>query len=156
MAEENITRYNQDSISRPMPELSARPADKRPIVIGVIVAVVILLIFGGIGWLLFINPVATATLRDIFIIFMGLGIFLIILLLIILVVATTYLVLKVNDLIQLLDREVKPILSKLQDTMQTVKGTTLFYSDQAIKPVITTAGYVAGVQAIFRSLFRRR
>jgi hypothetical protein len=156
MAEENITLYNQDKLPRPMPELSVEPADKRPAIIGIIVALTIVLIFAGIGWWLFINPVATAILRDIFIIFMGLGMFLIILLLIVLVVATTYLVLKVNDLTQLLDREIRPILSKIQDTLQTAKGTTVFYSEHAVRPVITMAGYVAGVQAIFRSLFRRR
>lgn len=139
----------------PRPELSPEPIDKRPLVFGIIVAVVIIILFGLLGWWLFTNPPAAAVLRDIFIIFLGLGAFLIILLLIALVVITVYLVLKINDLIQLLNREIRPVLSQLQSTVQTAQGTTSFLSEQAVKPVITTASAVAGVQAIVRSLFRR-
>jgi hypothetical protein len=141
--------------SNPRPELSPEPIDKRPLVFGIIVAVVIIILFGLLGWWLFTNPPAAAVLRDIFIIFLGLGAFLIILLLIALVVITVYLVLKINDLIQLLNREIRPVLSQLQSTVQTAQGTTSFLSEQAVKPVITTASAVAGVQAIVRSLFRR-
>ena len=137
------------------PELSAAPADKRPIIFGVIAAVVIILIFGGLGAWLFFYPDAAAVLRDIFIIYLGLGAFVIILLLIALVVVTTYLVLKINDLIQLLQREIKPLLVNVQDTAMTVKGTTTFISDHAVQQVITTASTVSAVKAIFRSLFRR-
>lgn len=142
-------------IGNPRPELSPEPIDKRPLVFGIIVAIVIIIIFGLLGWWLFINPPAAAVLRDIFIIFLGLGAFLIILLLIALVVITVYLVLKINDLIQLVNREIRPVLSQLQSTMHTAQGTTNFLSEQAVKPVITTASAVAGVQAVFRSLFRR-
>jgi len=64
-------------------------------------------------------------------------------------------VLKINDLIQLLQREIKPLLVNVQDTAMTVKGTTTFISDHAVQPVITTASTVSAVKAIFRSLFRR-
>lgn len=137
------------------PELSLKPVDRRPLIYGIIAAVLIILIFVGIGVFLFLNPSTTAIIRDIFIIFLGLGAFVVILLLIALVVITAYLVLKVNDLIQLLDREIKPILVKLQGTITTVQGTASFLSDQAVKPVITTATTISAAQAIFRSLFRR-
>lgn len=164
MPEENITPYEYDTVSSSRPELSMKPVDKRPAVIGGIFALVVLLIFIGAGWWLFVNPAAAAVLRDIFIIFMGLGVFFIILLLIVLIVATFYLVLKVNDLVQLINREVvqvmnqeiRPALNRVQSTLTTVKGTTTFLSDQAVKPVMTTAGYVAATKAIFNSLFRRR
>ncbi|MCK6627930.1 MAG: hypothetical protein L6R45_22475 [Anaerolineae bacterium] len=149
----NDSYYVAASNSRP--ELSPEPIDKRPLVFGIIVAVVIIILFGLLGWWLFTNPPAAAVLRDIFIIFLGLGAFLIILLLIALVVITVYLVLKINDLIQLLNREIRPVLSQLQSTVQTAQGTTVFLSEQAVKPVITTVSAVAGVQAIVRSLFRR-
>lgn len=154
MPQEISTPYYAEEYN-PRPELSPEPIDKRPIVFGIIAAVVIIIIFGLLGWWLFVNPPAAAVLRDIFIIFLGLGAFLIILLLIALVVITVYLVLKINDLIRLLDREVRPVLSQLQSTMHTAQGTTNFLSEQAVKPVITTASAVAGVQAVFRSLFRR-
>lgn len=146
--------HTEDTNERP-PELSPKPADKRPIIYGVIAAVVIILIFGGIGVWLFFNPAAAAVLRDIFIIFLGLGAFIIILLLIALVLISVYLVIKINDLVRLLDREIKPILLKMQETMNTVKGTATFLSDHAAQPVITTASTVAAVQAVTRALFRR-
>ena len=155
MPEENITVYAYDSGSNSRPELSMQPVDKRPAIIGGAVALVILLVFVGIGWWLFVHPARAAVIRDISIIFMGLGVFVIILLLIILIVATFYLVLKVNDVVRLLDREIRPVLDRVQTTMSTVKGTTVFLGDKAVKPVMTTAGYLAAVRAIVRSLFRR-
>ncbi len=137
------------------PELSPEPIDKRPIVYGIIAAVIIILLFGGIGVALFIYPAAAAVLRDIFIIFLGLGAFVIILLLIALVVITAYLVLKINDLVQLLNREVRPVLANLQQAATRVQGTTTFISEQAVQPIITTASAVAGVRAVFGALFRR-
>jgi TM2 domain-containing membrane protein YozV len=153
MSEQPIAAF--DTTRDLPPEISPEPIDKRPIYIGVGVAVAFVVIFLGVGWLLFVNPVATAILRDIFIIYMGLGIFVIILLLIILVVLTAYLVLKTNDLVQLLDREVRPVLSDVQSTLGNVRGTTQFIGEQAVKPVITTMSTVSAVQAIFRTLFRR-
>jgi len=137
------------------PELSSKPVDKRPILFGILGAVIVIIFFGGLGYWLYINPEATATLRDIFIIFLGLGAFFVILLLIALVVMTVYLVLKVNDLIQLLNREIKPILLKIQETLGTAQGTVTFLSDHAVQPVISTASTVAAIRAITRSLFRR-
>ncbi len=138
------------------PELSPKLADKRPIIISFIFTLVIISLSVLLGWLLFSNPEATAVLRDIFIIFLGVWAFFIILLLIGLVTITAYLILKINDLIHLLDREIRPMLAQMQDTTRTVKGTATFISDQAVKPVIATASAVAATQAIFRSLFQRK
>lgn len=146
--------YNTEADNR-WAELSPKPMDKRPIIYGIIAAVVVILIFGGLGVWLFLNPPIAAVLRDIFIIFLGLGVFLVILLLIALVVVTVYLVLKINDLIGMLNREIKPMLAQVQSTLNKARGTTAFLSEQAVKPVITTASAVAGVRAVFRTLFRR-
>jgi hypothetical protein len=152
---DNTTSTQYGDQANPRPELSAKPADKRPIIFGIIAAVIIILLFGGIGYLLFIYPAATAIIRDIFIIFLGLGAFVIILLLIALVTIAAYLVLKVNDLVKLLDREIKPVLLKLQNTAGTVQGTTNFISEHAVKPVISTASTFAAAQSVVRTLFRR-
>lgn len=138
------------------PELSPQPIDKRPMIIGAVVAIVIIVLFGLLGWFLFSNPPVTAVLRDIFIIFLGLGAFIIILLLIVLVVVTIYLILKINDLVQLLNREIKPMLTRLQATVNTAQGTATFLSEQAVKPVITTASTISAIRAVFRALFQRK
>ena len=147
--------YDSPEVDNRWPELSPKPMDKRPIIYGVIAAVVVILIFVGIGVALFLNPSVAAVLRDIFIIFLGLGAFIVILLLIGLVVVTVYLVLKINDLVRLLDREIKPMLGQLQSTLTRMQGTATFLSEQAVQPVIKTASTVSATKAIFRSLFRR-
>jgi hypothetical protein len=152
---EDITSYYTE-VNNPRPELSPKPIDKRPIIYGIIFVLVLLLIFGGGGVWLFFNPPVAAVLRDISIIFLVLGGFIVILLLIVLVVITIYLVLKINDLIQLLNREIKPMLARLQSTVNTAHGTTTFLSEQAVKPVITTASAIAATRAIFRTLFQRK
>jgi hypothetical protein len=155
MPEEITTSYYSE-VNNPRPELSPKPIDKRPVIYGIISVVVLLLIFGGLGVWLFFNPPVAAVLRDISILFLVLGGFIIILLLIVLVVITTYLVLKINDLVQLLNREIKPVLAQLQTTVNTAQGTTKFLSEQAVKPVITTASAVSATRAILRSLFQRK
>ncbi len=153
---ETVEMGETEPASQRYPELSPEPIDKRPLIFGIIFAVVIVLIFVGIGVWLFLNPVATAILRDIFIIYLGLGAFVIILLLIALVVITAYLVIKVNDLVQLLNREIKPVLVKLQNTAGSVQGTTTFISDHAVQPIIATVSTFAAIRAIFRALFQRK
>lgn len=155
MPEDRVVPHNRSETDNPRPELSAKPVNKKPLLIGAIFALVIIIIFTVLGTLSFNFPEQTAILRDIFIIFMGLGIFVIILLLMALIVILVYLILKVNDLVQLLDREIKPILSKLQQTVNTVSGTATFLSEQAVQPVITTVSTVTAVRTIVRSLFRR-
>ncbi|RME70538.1 MAG: hypothetical protein D6784_16585 [Chloroflexi bacterium] len=150
-----MNTYHSLPSTNPRPELSAKPVDKRPAIFGIIAAVVVILIFGGLGVWLFFNPNAAAVLRDIFIIYLGLGAFLIVLLLIMLIVMTSYLILKINDLIRLLEREVKPVLWNVQEATTKVKGTTTFISEHAVRPVITTVSTVSAVKAIFRALFRR-
>lgn len=151
-----ISAYNSSGNDNRYPELSPEPIDKRPMIYGAISAIVFILIFLGIGVWLFFNPAAAAVLRDIFIIYLGLGAFVVIILLIVLVVITAYLVIKVNDLVQLLDREIKPVLLKLQETAGTVQGTTTFISDHAVQPIISTVSTYAAARAIVRSLFGRK
>lgn len=155
MPEETVVPYDYGSVGSSRPELSAKPVSKKPIIIGGLFALLVLLIFIGLGWALFSFPAQTAILRDIVIIFIGLGILFIILLLIALIVITAYLVIKVNDLVQLVDREIRPILGRLQHTMSMVGGTVTFISDQAVRPVITIASTMAAVRTIMRSLFQR-
>lgn len=159
MPEETTSKY-QERLSGP--EVSASVANRRPLFIGIGTAILIIILFVGGGWLLYIYPETASRLRDIVIIFIGIGSLLVILLLVALVVMTAYLVLKVNDLIQLvkeviimLNTDVKPVLSNVQETVGTVKGTTTFISDQAVQPVITTAAGVTAVRTIVRSLFKR-
>ena len=109
------------------------------ILIGVAVGVLILLaiIIGGVIYLL--QPTTdTARIRDIFIIVMALESLLIGLTLVILIV-------QMARLINLLQNEIKPILDSTNETVNTLRGTTTFLSDNLAQPVIRMNEYLAGL-----------
>lgn len=146
---------NYSDVTGSYPELSPTPIDKRPLIAGVIFASVFLLISIILGVWLYFHPVTAEIVRDIVIIFLGISSFFILICMVILIIMIAYLVLKTNDLVQLLDREVRPLLYNIQETTSTVRGTSTFVSDYAVQPIISTVANVAAVKAIFRSLFRR-
>jgi hypothetical protein len=137
------------------PEFTPEPIDKRPLIIGIVIASAILLISIIVGVWLYLHPDVADVVRDIVIIYLGISAFFILIALVILIVMIGYLTLKTNDLVKLLDREVRPLLYNIQETTNTVRGTTTFLSDKAVQPVIATVSSIAAVKAIFRSLFRR-
>ena len=137
------------------PELSPKPFDKRPLLYGVLVAAGFFIAALLLAIWLYNNPTKAEIIRDIFLIYIGLGIFVLIPLVMILTVILIYLALKLNDLTLMVHREVIPMLTNIQTTLNNVKGTTTFLSDQAVKPVITTASSIAAVRGIVRSLFKR-
>ena len=155
MPDEIVSPSSYQETENRYPELTAKPVNRQPLIIGGLFALLLTLVLAGLGVWMFFNPVEAAVLRDIFIVFLGFGVFVAILLLIVLVIISSYLVIKVNDLVQLLDREIRPVLNKLLQTSSTVQGTTTFLSDHAVRPVISAASTVAGVRASFRALFRR-
>ena len=165
MIEDTTAMPQQDTIGSEMvdnsdadkryPEFTPAPVDKRPLIIGIVVAASILLFSLALAVYLFFNPDVAEVVRDIVIIFLGISSFFILICLVIMIVMLTYLILKTNDLVQLLDREVRPLLYNIQETTNTVRGTTTFLGDKAVQPVIATVSSIAAVKAIFKSLFRR-
>ena len=147
-----IADYNS---ANKYPEISPTPIDKRPLIIGIIVAASILLISILAAVWLFFHPATAEVVRDIVIIFLGMSSFFILICIVIMIVMLVYLILKTNDLVQLIDREIRPLLYNIQETTNTVRGTTSFISDKAVQPVIATVSSIAAVKAIFKSLFRR-
>lgn len=83
----------------------------------------------------------TGKVRDIFIIFMAVE-FLII------GVALVVLIVQLAALINLLNNEVRPILKSTSETVNTLKGTTQFLSDNMVGPVIKLNEYLAGLKKL--------
>ena len=106
------------------------------IIIGVVVAV---LLFVGIIYLLVTHPPVAAIVRDLFIIFVTLELFIIGALL-------TVLVWQVYTLTRMMQQEIKPMLTATQETIGTVRGTATFMSDQVVQPAIKMSSKVAGWQ----------
>lgn len=102
---------------------------KTVIWMAVIVIVVLALLAAGTIFLLRSDVDTTSHIRDIFIIFMALESFIIGLALIVLIV-------QLATLINLLQNEIKPILNSTSETVDTLRGTATFLSDNLAEPVI--------------------
>ncbi len=108
----------------------------------VLVAVVLLLLLGIAVFFLFRTaPAVTTQIRDVFII----------------VLALVILIIQLAKLINLLQNEVKPILDATTETVNTLKGTTSFLSENLVEPVIKLNGYMAGLKKALDllSIFRK-
>jgi hypothetical protein len=117
--------------------------------IGVGVAVVIgLLLLAGAIWVVIFwagHPSSAAIWRDIFIIFMALESFVIGVVLIILVV-------QLAVLTNLLKHEIQPILESTNETVNTVRGTAQFVSENLTEPIIKLNSYVAALEKVVTAL----
>ena len=87
------------------------------------------------------HPAAASNVRDIFIIFLALESLLI-------GAALVVLVIQLASLINLLQNEVKPILKSTSDTVNTLRGTTEFLSENLVEPVIKMNSYLAGLRKV--------
>jgi hypothetical protein len=121
----------------------ARQRKQRWIIAGIIAGVVILLA-GIVIAVIFLakSPAAAANVRDIFIIFMALESLLI-------GAALVVLIIQLASLINLLQNEVKPILKSTTETVNTLRGTTEFLSENLVEPVIKLNSYMAGLKKFF-------
>ena len=81
----------------------------------------------------------TSQIRDIFIILTAL-------IALVIGAALIILIIQLAVLINLLQNEIKPILKSTTDTVNTVKGTTTFISDNLTNPVIKISSTVAGLR----------
>jgi ABC-type dipeptide/oligopeptide/nickel transport system permease component len=124
-------------------ETSPANKNKTTVIIFAIIALVILagLIFGIIV-LSKQNTETTGKVRDIFIIVLALESLL-------LGVALVVLVVQLAVLTNLIQNEVKPILASTKEAVSTIKGTSRFISDRAVKPIITASSFMAGSRKLF-------
>ena len=118
---------------------------KTGISIGAIVAV---LLFVGVIYLLVTHPPVAAIVRDLYIIFVTLELFIIGALL-------TVLVWQIYTLTRMMQQEIKPMLTATQETIGAVRGTATFMSDQVVQPAIKMSSKVAGWQKSVKVLLGR-
>jgi len=111
------------------------------IVVIVLVGILIVtgIVFAVIGLLQPDTP--TSRIRDIFIIFMAFESLLI-------GAALVILVIQIASLINLIQNEVKPILKSTTETVNTLRGTTAFLSENMVGPVIKLNSYLAGFKKL--------
>jgi hypothetical protein len=106
---------------------------------GLILLFLLALVFSLVGGENFAGVVRT--IRDLVIIFLALEGALILL-------ALAILVLQIARLVNLLQAEVKPLLENTQATLNTMRGTVEFISENVSQPIARTSGFVAGVTSL--------
>jgi len=126
----------------PSTEGAGKPAEpKSKLWLFILIAVLIL---AGIiaGTIYLLQPGSpTDKIRDVFIIFMALE-FLVV------GVALVILMIQLAVLINLLQNEIKPILNSTNETVNTLRGTVTFLSDNLAEPVIKLNQYMAGFKKL--------
>jgi len=122
---------------------SAKELRKRRLImygsIAVLVLVLILLVVAIIWAVQPQNQEVTRGVRDVAIIFLAFLSIAIGAMLVALLYQVTMLTLLVRD-------EVKPLLESVNETMNTVRGTTAFMSDNVVQPTIKVASALSGVR----------
>lgn len=154
---------NTDLIKKEdIPKFSAKPTSKGPIIAAIIAMVILLVLFIGVGVYLFLHPDVAAVLRDISLILLALGTLVIALLAMVLIIALVYLALKLNDLVDLLQYKLMPLLDKANETasianetVRTVHSRVNVVTEEAVKPVVGVVSTVAAAKAVTKSLFAR-
>ncbi len=132
----------------PPPAETAPPKPGNRRAAGIIIAVILVvgLIIGGIVLLATAPEGTTARVRDIFIIFMALES-------LVLGVGLIILIIQLATLINLLQNEIKPILDSTNETVNNLRGTTEFLSNNMVEPVLKLNEYLAGLRK-FLDFFR--
>lgn len=118
---------------------------KKYLVIAIIIGVIILALI-VVATIFLVRPensAMTEQLRDVFIIFMALTS-------LVLGIALVVLIIQLSVLINLLQNEIRPILDSTTETVNTLKGTTQFISNNITEPVIKLNQYLAMLKKLIK------
>ena len=132
----NQSSTGSDEIPSEMKETSNK--GKLIAIIVTIIVLLALIIFSLVS-LFRADVETTSKVRDIFIIIMALESFLLGIALIILIV-------QIAVLINVLKNEIRPILDTTNETVNHLKGTTTFLSNNLVEPVLKANEYSAGLK----------
>jgi hypothetical protein len=131
-------------------EQAALARRQRWILAGIIVCAMLILA-GIVAAVIFLSrdSETTANIRDIFIIFMAFES-------LIIGAALIILIIQMASLINLIQNEVRPILNATSETVNTLRGTTEFLSENLVEPVIKLNSSLAGMRRFFEMFGLRK
>jgi hypothetical protein len=141
----------------PTPQLEETTTTKeaegrsKRIVTIIIIGVVALLALLGLAIYFLLQPgTPTDRIRDVFIIVVALET-------LVIGVALIILIVQLASLINLLQNEVRPILTTTSETVNNLRGTVEFLGENAVEPVIKLNGYLAGMSRVIELMgFNRK
>lgn len=129
----------------PVDQAAAQAALRRQrwILVGLILGTLIFLTALGFSiYALTLDPGTTANVRDIFIIVMAFES-------LVIGAALVVLIIQIASLVNLLQNEVKPILKSTSETVNALRGTTEFLSENLVEPVIKLNSSIAAMRRFF-------
>jgi hypothetical protein len=136
-------QFTPEQIERPVstepssPRTTEQP--QRNITVPLVIGAIVLLVLLGLAIYFLLQPTTpTDKIRDVFIIVVALES-------LVIGVALVILIVQLASLINLLQNEVKPILTATSDTVNTLRGTAEFLGENMVEPVIKLNGYLAGM-----------
>jgi hypothetical protein len=144
------TRENTETtpaiVPTPPPEDSSTTKEaegrSKRIVTIIIIGVVVLLALLGVAIFFLLQPsTPTDRIRDVFIIVVALES-------LVIGVALIILIIQLASLINLLQNEVRPILTATSETVNNLRGTAEFLGENMVEPVIKLNGYLAGMNRV--------
>ena len=108
----------------------------------IIIGIVVLLALLGVAIYFLLQPATpTDRIRDVFIIIVALES-------LVIGVALIVLIVQLASLINLLQNEVRPILTTTSETVNNLRGTVEFLGENAVEPVIKLNGYLAAMTRV--------
>jgi hypothetical protein len=145
----NLMETNETAseiVRPPIPEQTPTPQDEERrrsnIVALIIVGIAFLVILLGLViYYLMLPTTPTDQIRDVFIIIVALES-------LVIGVALIILIIQLASLINLLQNEVRPILTATSETVNNLRGTTEFLGENVVEPVIKLNGYLAGMTRV--------
>jgi hypothetical protein len=130
--------------SPPEETTTSKEADSRSkrILTIVIIAVIVLVALLAVAIYFLLQPTTpTDRIRDVFIIVVALES-------LVIGVALIVLIVQLASLINLLQNEVRPILTATSETVNNLRGTAEFLGENMVEPVIKLNGYLAGMNRV--------
>jgi hypothetical protein len=145
----NLMETNETTseiVRTPTPEQTPTPQDaerrQSNIVALIIVGIAFLVILLGLViYYLMLPTTPTDQIRDVFIIIVALES-------LVIGVALVVLIVQLASLINLLQNEVRPILTATNETVNNLRGTAEFLGENVVEPVIKLNGYLAGMNRV--------
>jgi hypothetical protein len=141
-------------VPTPLPEESsaskeAESRSKRILTI-VIIGVIVLVVLLAVAIYFLLQPTTpTDRIRDVFIIVVALES-------LVIGVALIVLIVQLASLINLLQNEVRPILTATSETVNNLRGTAEFLGENMVEPVIKLNGYLAGMNRVIELMGLRK
>jgi hypothetical protein len=143
------TGISQEPPAKPQadPEIARR---QRMVVTALMVGGIIFIVLVVLMIILLLQPgVPTEAIKNVFIIFLAIE-------MLVVGVAVVVLTVQVATLINLIQNEVRPMLQSTNETINTLRGTTEFLSENLIEPIIQLNEYFASLKRMLELMGLKR